>query len=630
MFAWVRLTLLLLGLVRALIGNAQQIYVSTASGAIFLCDPSTCSSTFVCQAGQAPFDIAYDPATSTMYAVTNQGQFGTIDLVGGTFSAISSPPVVLNALAFSPTGELFTASEEGDSLYTLDPGTGALTNLGSMNFPGISGGDFWWVDGQMYLSTYGLEVVQVDPITTMNSVLLGSATGPTTLYGMVTIGACPTQVICTSLDDLYLMDMETLECTVLCADLLPLFSEATGAAPVSNSGSSVLQASFSYEPISPCTPGTIQLQNLGGGTFWTWDFGDGSPVVTTEAPIHTYAGPGSYEITLVASDTGACAGVDTAVQVVEIDDVVEPTAEFTITPEGPCGTNGIEIDASFSGTNLALQWNMGDGTSVAGPVSGHTYTAPGNFTVTVVVTDTVCGGSVSVSRNVVLSDQLAIDLGPDTVLCEGDELTIEVSEPGASFTWNTGATDPGITVTPGTYWVQVEVGNCLGSDTIHIGSSIPSSLPDPSPICFGDSARLQAPTDWNTVVWSTGDTSAVIHISEPGIHGYFATNSAGCSTEGSFSLVVLPAEATLYAPNAFTPNGDGINDMFRIEGHADEARLTIFDRWGEEVFASEELIWDGSFKGAPPKEDVFVYTLSYSSACSPSRISHVGHVTVLP
>lgn len=584
----------------------------------------------VCYCPQVAADIAYDPVTNTLYAVTLTGLFGTIDMATGVFNLLSSPFTTLNSLAFGPNGELYAASDVNDELYTVDPGTGALTSLGSMGTGAFAGGDFWWVNGNVYLTTANEEVVQVDPVTPSNSFIVGGTVSVLNLFGMATIGDCPGTVICGSDNDVYTLDMSTLAFTVLCIDVFLPFAAITGAAPLTNGGAGGVQASFTYTLAPPCAPSTVQPLNTGGGVSWAWDFGDGSPSVTGQQPSHVYTVPGTYTITLIATDTGACAGTDTTTQVVFVGGGVGPVAAFTVQPALPCGSNEVLIDDQSTGSGLVLEWDMGDGSTLNGTITSYTYATANAYTITLVVTDTACGGADTLSLPVNLNADLAVELGPDTMICAGEEALLTASAPGATFTWSTGQTSPVISAGEGTYWVVAEIGGCTGSDTISINTLVPVAIGSPAPICSGDSAWVQLPTDWSAIQWSTGDTSVAVFFSEAGVYDYVATTADGCPAAGTIALVVNDADAQLYAPNAFTPNGDGINDVFAVVGSAEDAHLAVFDRWGELIFNGEIMTWDGSYKGAAPKEDVYVYTLNYRSLCRTGREELVGHVTILP
>ncbi|MBT7996678.1 MAG: gliding motility-associated C-terminal domain-containing protein, partial [Bacteroidetes bacterium] len=72
------------------------------------------------------------------------------------------------------------------------------------------------------------------------------------------------------------------------------------------------------------------------------------------------------------------------------------------------------------------------------------------------------------------------------------------------------------------------------------------------------------------------------------------------SLQSVSNIVCIPTEFRLFVPNSFTPNGDGINDMFLPKGvFVSEYNLQIFNRWGEKLFESDDMNegWDGSFKG---------------------------------
>jgi gliding motility-associated-like protein len=109
----------------------------------------------------------------------------------------------------------------------------------------------------------------------------------------------------------------------------------------------------------------------------------------------------------------------------------------------------------------------------------------------------------------------------------------------------------------------------------------------------------------------------------------FATDANGCTnSEGTLIVVVdtfdpnLDCFVTYYIPNAFTPNGDGYNDLFFIYGRGvEEMRLRIFNRWGELIFETTDQSqgWDGTYRGELLNPDVFVYELRMNF-CDGSRL----------
>lgn len=113
-----------------------------------------------------------------------------------------------------------------------------------------------------------------------------------------------------------------------------------------------------------------------------------------------------------------------------------------------------------------------------------------------------------------------------------------------------------------------------------------------------------------------------------------ATSGFGC-VESTALLVPVLREALLYVPNSFTPNGDGLNDIFRAiltEGYdVGSFEMLIFNRWGQVIFESRdpESGWDGTYKGDLVPDGIYTYTIQYRSYNSGKREKVVGHVSVL-
>lgn len=100
-----------------------------------------------------------------------------------------------------------------------------------------------------------------------------------------------------------------------------------------------------------------------------------------------------------------------------------------------------------------------------------------------------------------------------------------------------------------------------------------------------------------------------------------------------FRVVVFPpcSADSLHIPNAFTPNGDGKNDVFRVvrhEGAEVVSSLEIYDRWGEKVYENRgDSFWDGTIDGKPAPSDVYVYIVKLT--CGELIGKRVGDVTLL-
>ena len=94
---------------------------------------------------------------------------------------------------------------------------------------------------------------------------------------------------------------------------------------------------------------------------------------------------------------------------------------------------------------------------------------------------------------------------------------------------------------------------------------------------------------------------------------------------------------SIYVPNTFTPNGDGVNDVWFVNGkNIGSFELNVFDRWGGVIFHSEDVSmgWDGTINGEPAKNDIYVWRMSYkfierTDGTLGFEHNQLGHVTVL-
>lgn len=112
-----------------------------------------------------------------------------------------------------------------------------------------------------------------------------------------------------------------------------------------------------------------------------------------------------------------------------------------------------------------------------------------------------------------------------------------------------------------------------------------------------------------------------------------ATNQYGCKNITKKKIRIEPIYR-LYIPNVFTPNGDGLNDVFNVRGvgiSEEGFLMQIFDRWGEKIYETRDLYkgWDGRKKDGNPKQDVYVYKI-YTQDMKGNKYEYTGHVTCLP
>ncbi len=236
-----------------------------------------------------------------------------------------------------------------------------------------------------------------------------------------------------------------------------------------------------------------------------------------------------------------------------------------------------------------------------------------------------------------------VDLGPDTSLCSTQPFLLDATLPGGDVTylWSTGDTTATIQVdSPSVCSVTVtDATQCLRLiDSIKVG--IASAAPDLAIVldttnfCAGTTLKLIAVTVADSVRWSNGETNDTITITEAGLYQVLAYNACGF-TEDTFTVVLPPCQAIcpFLFPNAFTPNNDGTNDLFKPVGECpevEEFRFQVYNRWGDLVFEGLEPTdgWDGEVNGLPAPTDVYVWWARYRLP-DQEEILEKGDVTLL-
>jgi gliding motility-associated-like protein len=152
-------------------------------------------------------------------------------------------------------------------------------------------------------------------------------------------------------------------------------------------------------------------------------------------------------------------------------------------------------------------------------------------------------------------------------------------------------------------------------------------------IAAGDQTILTA-TGGAIYVWSTGEDDPSITVSPQStiIYTVAVENAAGCADSGSVTVFVLNENVEMLLPNAFTPNADNLNDVFKIVNEADFENISIriYNRWGEMVFSSIEsnLAWDGTYNGKDQAEDNYTYYLEATAKTTKKQMKVSGSVTL--
>jgi gliding motility-associated-like protein len=390
----------------------------------------------------------------------------------------------------------------------------------------------------------------------------------------------------------------------------------------------VLQVTASPDVAIPCL-GTDSLQvtstNGGNGQYlyaWTVDgvaYGTGPEVTVPAGPPTWYVVTATEGCGHSASDSVLVSTIPLPpVEILNWDSTVFCAGDtVTLRPAGVTGGNGVYSYLWWNAAGDTLSW--ADSLQVGVPTDSV-------FTLHV---QDQCGYMAdSVFRTLVpVRDPFVLVLTPDSVICAGDSLTIWAQVSGGSgvytydwqgWSWNDpkylygGDTDTSFTVRVTDQCGELVEG--LSQVTVqHAEAQILLANQGEDDWLF--QART-VPFEVPVVLWDLGDGTRVKSPSARHSYGDLEdhwvhldiVSAEGCKATDSL-LVVAPG--ALYFPNAFTPDGDGINDDFGASGAViAEFRMQIFDRWGHEVYRSERLEdrWDGTVNGgAPAQSGVYVY-----------------------
>jgi gliding motility-associated-like protein len=218
-----------------------------------------------------------------------------------------------------------------------------------------------------------------------------------------------------------------------------------------------------------------------------------------------------------------------------------------------------------------------------------------------------------VTTTLLVRNKISINLGADTSICKKDSLLLT---PGlfTSYLWQDNSTTPNyIAKAAGLYWVKVtDNNNCMQKDTFIIKNVFlhpKDFLPADQNLCAGNKLLVTIP-GYKKYAWSTGDSTISIDIRTFQLFTLAVTDANGCKGIDSLTITKINC-IPLGIPSAFSPNGDGKNDVFLpgVFKELVEYRLSIYNRYGQRVFLSTNplLGWDGTYKAIPQPLGTFIY-----------------------
>ncbi len=387
-----------------------------------------------------------------------------------------------------------------------------------------------------------------------------------------------------------------------------------------------------------CAPISVDFSNASSGDTWLWDFGDGSPEVEAFEPSHTYTVPGDYIVRLIAMDSLACNLADTVYFPITIGAQQPVAAALTWSQAADCTQLLVTAENQSTGEPLDHIWQMGDGTTYEADDITHVFTTPGTYDVMLIAFDpTGCSQSDTVVVPITVEPiSFEFDI-PDMAKCDGVPVQLDAGAFPGDYIWNTGATTSSIVVDEvGEYWVTISnTAGCVGTDTLEVFPTPQYELAFEVMTCPGVKVPLNIPLDGaQSYTWGNGATTRLIEVDGvDSAYVFQVVDQFGCVFLDTARVTLFDADVQLFAPNAFSPNDDGVNDVFQVLGYGENStELTIYNRWGEQLYTTNSLAmpWDGRYNGTVVKNDVYVYVLKYTGTCTGSKEhSQIGHVMVV-
>jgi len=241
------------------------------------------------------------------------------------------------------------------------------------------------------------------------------------------------------------------------------------------------------------------------------------------------------------------------------------------------------------------------------------------------------------SINVLTYSPKPLYLTKDTALCQGNILSIDAKNIAYNnYQWNTGEATSKINITqPGKYIVTATNGICTIEDSINVKTnSLPQlHLTKDTVICFDDIQKVVLDAGkFKSYYWyPTGETSETIYATVAEQYVVIVTDTNNCINKDT-TLVEEKCGTKMYIPNAFTPNGDGINDIFYAYSRSSQSfEMKIYNRWGEQIFSTTDILkgWDGTFQNIPCISDTYVWQINYTLKGATSSQTASGNVQLL-
>lgn len=236
---------------------------------------------------------------------------------------------------------------------------------------------------------------------------------------------------------------------------------------------------------------------------------------------------------------------------------------------------------------------------------------------------------------------ITFSLGPDTVLCHDARFDLEAQDAvTGTRLWQDGSNGNRYTVTQaGDYWLRISRESCSSSDTVNVIYMHPApNLGEDIVLCFGTPFNIPLKVsdvpEGAVVLWNNGIEGPVMSVTDTGRY-WVSLLDMPCTGSDSIRISTEICSCSFQVPNAFSPNGDGINDIFtpvidplcNTRGFA----LNIYNRFGQRIFNSvvPGKGWDGTYMGRPSELGTYFFEIRFEGGSRNIQYYRKGDLTLI-
>ena len=401
----------------------------------------------------------------------------------------------------------------------------------------------------------------------------------------------------------------------------------------------------------------FEVETDGNGVVWLNSSGD---TISTEADLNLAAADADTYTVISSTIFGCMTSLDVVVVEAELEDIIVTTISGS---ELFCEGDEVVLTASTNTINVSdIEWLDANGNVIG---QGETLTVFPSESTSYFVSGTTDDGCILNGEFDAVLSSLVVEISGPDIICDNEESFLDatiIEGEDVTFNWQPEAliigsnTEASITIDPFDNPTIFSLTTVNGDGCENVTTYSVSLLTvgiltiqaEPQEFFFGQSTQLTASMDpvlsGTTYMWSPSEdlddpTSAtpIVTPSESGTITYEVTVTSpdGCVDFQSITITVNETPCRVenfHVPNMFTPNGDGHNDVFEVYTNAiDEHRLIVFDRWGEEVFDtddSSERGWDGTFLGEELVPDVYGYCVTVNCSDGEEFVK-TGNITLM-